>query len=272
MARRRVGRRPGRCRRKPVPAGAQPSSAGVAAASPPPLAGRDGGHRAAGERRSVEHPVARGPRHRPRPAADHGRGQRAYLARDRRRHARRRHPPVARTGLVPAGLRPRRAGRPAGAAPPGVPALSAARRRLPRPLHLRPRHVPADQRRRRHHRTAGGRLRRTGHRRADHGRRRGADDQPGPEAGAGLPDLFPGDAAAGPVVRPSLRGRLPPGARAVRPGHRAVRRDDDRDPRGPGLPPGGPELRDLRRRSPTATRTRTPTRSAWSRSSCPASG
>ena len=200
-----------------------------------------------GERGQAEHPVARGPRHRRRPAADHGRGQPAYVARDRRRHARRRHAPVARTDLVPPGLRPRRAGRPAGAAPPGLHSLPAARRRFPRPLHLRPRHVAPDQRRRRHHRAAGGRLRRVGHRRTDHGRRRGADDRPGPEAGAGLPDLFSVDAAAGPVVRPSLSGRLPPGARAVGPRHRAVRRDDDRDPRGTGLPPGAAELRDLRR-------------------------
>ena len=212
MARRRIGRGPGRRRRKPVPAEAEPSSAGVAAASLPRLAGRDGGHRPAGERGSVEHPVARGPRHRRRPAADHGRRQRAYVARDRRRHARRRRAPVARTGLVPAGLRPRRAGRPAGAAPPGLHSLSAARRRLPRPLHLRPRHLAPDQRRRRHHRAAGGRLRRVGHRRADHGRRRGADGQPGHEAGTGLPGLFSADAAARPVVRASLSGRLPPRA------------------------------------------------------------
>ena len=44
----------------------------------------------------------------------------------------------------------------------------------------------------------------------------------------------------------TLGGRLPQGARGVGPGHRAVRRDDDRYPRGAGVPAGAAQRRDLR--------------------------
>ena len=66
------------------------------------------------------------------------------------------------------------------------------------------------------------------------------------ELGAGLPAVLPAAGAARALVRAYVGRGLPQGARGVRPGHRAVRGDDDRHPRGPGVPPGAAQRRDLR--------------------------
>ena len=169
-------------------------------------------------------------------------------------------------------VRPGRPGGAAGAAAAAVRALPAPRRPVPRSLHHRPGRVPADQRHRRDHGAAGRRLRRAGQRRADHGRRRRPAAHPGLPARRGLPDLLPGADAAGAVVLARLVAHLPPGPGDLGAGDRAVRRDDDRDPRGAGLPPGAAQRGDLlRRRRPVPGRQRQ-RRSGWSRCSCRACG
>ena len=101
--------------------------------------------------------------------------------------------------------------------------------------------------------------------------RRGAAADARPQAGRGLPALLPGADAAGPLVLAVLLADLPQGARDLRAGDRAVHRDHDRHPGGPGLPPRAPQRRRSSRTWPAATARPTSTRSGWSRSSCPAS-
>ena len=73
-------------------------------------------------------------------------------------------------------------------------------------------------------------------------------------------------AAAHPLVPAPLAGDLPAHPHHGRPADRAVRRVDERHPRGAGLPPGGAQRRDhgRPRRAPTATPTPTTIRTvAW---------
>ena len=83
-------------------------------------------------------------------------------------------------------------------------------------------------------------------RRADHGRRRHPDADPRPRARTRLPVVLPAAGAARALVRAYVGGDLPQGPRGLGPGDRAVRRDDDRRPGGPGLPPRAAQRRDLR--------------------------
>ena len=109
-----------------------------------------------GERCAAVRSAAGAARHRPRRAADPVRWQSAHaLMVDRRRAVRGGAGPGRQPDVLPAAVRPDRPGGAARAAPPGLPALPAARRRVPRPLHLGPGGHPADQRRRGHPGAAG---------------------------------------------------------------------------------------------------------------------
>ncbi len=134
------------------------------------------------------------------------------------------------------GLRPGQPGGAARPAPPGVPAHPAARPRVPRALHLGPDHLPADLRSRRVPRAAGRRGDDPGDERAEHGvhcRLVGVARlaQRGGAAGRGAPRGSSSPATSRSAARAVPRASVP-----LRPGDRPVRRDDDRDPRRPGVP------------------------------------
>ena len=118
---------------------------------------------------------------------------------------------------------------------------------LPRQLHVGAGHLAADLRRRRDQRDAGERLRRSDHRGADTGRHGSPVALARREARPGRPGLLPvaGLADTGSASR---RPRLPAHPRDGGAGDRALRRDDERHPRGAGVPPRAAQPGDLRRR------------------------
>ena len=207
-----------------------------------------GRHRRGRERRPALHPLPRQGRHRLRhPADQRGRQPRA-AADDRRGDARRHDHPGGDPQRVPGAVGDDRPGRPLPDPAAGVPALPATQPRLPRQLHLGPGDLPADLRRRRHLRDARVRVRRPGHRRADPGRDGRPAAVPRRQARPGGAGLRAVPGVADQLVPQVVGQELPRHPREGRAGDRALRRVDERDPRGPGLPPRASQPGDLRRR------------------------
>ncbi len=118
--------------------------------------------------------------------------------------------------------------------------------RVPRALHLRAGHLPAGVRHRLHLRPVRRRPGRPGVRGAlaDPGGRR--DAAAGLAAGAGGAGRLRPAGLADDVVPARVRARLPADPGNDRPGHRPLRGDLRRYPRGAGVPPGTAQRGDLR--------------------------
>ncbi len=210
-------------------------------------AGRD--HRAV-QRRRAGHPVPRRGRHRRRHPADAARRRARDAARHRRRGRRGRAGPGAHPAGVPAAVRPHRPGHPARTPPPRLRPLPAAVPVVPREVHLRAGDLAAHLGRRGDRRAAGVRPGRAGHGGAHVGRHRGHAARARRAPRRGRAAAAAPAAAVHPLVPARVQRHLPQDQGDRRPGHRPLRRVDDRHPRGPGVPQGVAQPGDLRAAQP----------------------
>ena len=159
------------------------------------------------ERRPAVGAAAGAARHRPRHPADRRRWLGAGTDPDRRGAVRRRAGAGHQPDVLPAPFGADRPGSATRAAPQDLSALPAARRRVPRPLHLRPGGGAVDERRRGHPGHAADRVRRSDHRGPDAAGHVGAADRARREARPDVPVRLPHAGAAGVVVPHRSRRR-----------------------------------------------------------------